>query len=759
MIGMSHTRGSLTKVSRNRLLILAVLVAMITVTLPVPQAEARSARLGYFHDLYDASYNTVGASFDNCGLCHGASNSVRNPYGADIEQGLIDLGYTSDIGRASEADVKAVMTALEASDSDGDTFSNIVEIAALTHPGDASDFPVANTPPTADDQSVATDEDNPLGITLTAADADGDPLTWSVGTAANGTLSGTAPNLTYTPNPNYNGGDSFTFSVNDGTVDSSTATVSITVNAVNDAPTADDLSVTTDEDVPVGIALSGADIDGDTLTFSVVSGPSNGALSGTPPNLTYTPTTGFFGADSFNYVANDGTIDSTEATVTITVNFVNVAPVAADDAYATDEDAVLNVTAPGVLSNDTDADGDPLTAALVVGPADGSLTLNGDGSFDYTPNANYNGPDSFTYLANDGTTDSNVATVSITVNSVNDAPVADANGPYSGVVDVLVLFDGSGSFDLDGTIVSYSWDFGDGSLGTGVNPTHTYTTAANYSVTLTVTDDGGLTDVATSSAIISEAPNQDPVALDDPATTDEDTAVLVDVLANDTDPNVGDVLSVTAVTQGTNGAVTNNGTDVTYTPNPDFNGADSFTYTVSDGNGGSDIATVTITVNAINDAPVAADDAYTTDEDSFLNPSMPGVLGNDADADGDPLTAALVTGPANGTLTLLATGEFAYTPDADFNGSDSFTYVANDGTVDSNTATVSITVNAVNDAPVAADDAYSVDEDVVLSVAAPGVLANDTDVMVMRSTAIGGWSGERFVDVERGWFVRLHAEC
>lgn len=147
MIGMSHTRGSLTKVSRNRLLILAVLVAMITVTLPVPQAEARSARLGYFHDLYDASYNTVGASFDNCGLCHGASNSVRNPYGADIEQGLIDLGYTSDIGRASEADVKAVMTALEASDSDGDTFSNIVEIAALTHPGDASDFPVANTPP------------------------------------------------------------------------------------------------------------------------------------------------------------------------------------------------------------------------------------------------------------------------------------------------------------------------------------------------------------------------------------------------------------------------------------------------------------------------------------------------------------------------------------------------------------------------------------------------------------------------------------
>jgi hypothetical protein len=124
-----------------------------------------------------------------------------------------------------------------------------------------------------------------------------------------------------------------------------------------------------------------------------------------------------------------------------------------------------------VLDNDTDADGDPLSAGLVSGTANGVLSLNGDGSFSYTPSPNFNGLDSFTYVANDGLADSNVATVTITVNDVNDPPVADPNGPYSGEVGNPVTFDGSGSVDPDGTIVSYDWDFGDGGTGTGVSPT------------------------------------------------------------------------------------------------------------------------------------------------------------------------------------------------------------------------------------------------------------------------------------------------
>jgi VCBS repeat-containing protein len=173
--------------------------------------------------------------------------------------------------------------------------------------------------------------------------------------------------------------------------------------------------------------------------------------------------------------------------------------VANDDAYATNEDITLNV-APvlGVLANDTDADSDPLTAVLQTSVSNGSLTLNPNGSFTYTPDPNFNGSDSFTYVANDGSVDSNIATVTITVNAVNDVPVADTGGPYTGVAGIEVSFDGSGSSDVDGTIVSYDWDFGDGgshgsSPGSGVNPTHVYARPDTYFVTLTVTDDGGAT--------------------------------------------------------------------------------------------------------------------------------------------------------------------------------------------------------------------------------------------------------------------------
>jgi VCBS repeat-containing protein len=125
-------------------------------------------------------------------------------------------------------------------------------------------------------------------------------------------------------------------------------------------------------------------------------------------------------------VANDGQADSNVATVTITVNAINDAPVAVDDAYTTDEDTTLNVPAPGVLSNDSDVDDDLLTAALDGGPTNGTLTLNSDGSFTYVPDPGFIGADSFTYRANDGTADSNVATVSLTVNAVGGAPIIEA---------------------------------------------------------------------------------------------------------------------------------------------------------------------------------------------------------------------------------------------------------------------------------------------------------------------------------------------
>src|SRR5207244_345586 len=212
---------------------------------------------------------------------------------------------------------------------------------------------------------------------------------------------------------------------NDGTVDSAAATVSLTVVHVNQAPVAAAQTVTTAEDTAKAVVLTASDADGDPLTYSVVAGPTHGALSGTAPNLTYTPAANYNGPDSFTFKANDGTVDSSAATVSITVTAVNDPPVAANDSYAATEDTVLTIAAPGVLANDSDVDGHPLTSRAVTAPTHGALSGVAP-NLTYTPAAGYFGPDSFTFKANDGTVDSAAATVSLTVVHVNHAPVAAA---------------------------------------------------------------------------------------------------------------------------------------------------------------------------------------------------------------------------------------------------------------------------------------------------------------------------------------------
>jgi PKD repeat protein len=470
----------------------------------------------------------------------------------------------------------------------------------------------------------------------------------------------------------------------------------------------------------------------------------------------------------------------------------NAAPVAVDDAYTLDEDSVLDVPAPGVLGNDTDPDGDTLTATALTDPAHGTLTLGTDGALVYTPAADYNGTDSFTYTACDPATACDTATVTLTITPVNDPPTADPDGPYTATAGVAVTFDGTGSTDGDGTIDSYQWDFGDTATGAGVSPSHVYADAGEYTVTLTVTDNEGATDTATTTATIDQAPNAPPVAEDDVYTLDED-AVLEEnapgVLGNDTDPD-GDTLTAAAVTDPAHGTLTL-GADgaVSYIPDPDYNGEDSFTYQACDPFTACDTATVTLTITPVNDPPtadpdgpytatagatvafdgtgsydidgtidsylwdfgdtatgtgvspshtyaaageytvtltvtdnegatdtatttaaidqapnappVALDDAYTLDEDTTLDVNAPGVLGNDTDPEGDPLTAAVATDPAHGVLTLGADGALTYTPAADYNGEDSFTYTSCDPFTACDTATVTVSITPVNDPPTA----------------------------------------------------------
>jgi hypothetical protein len=231
-----------------------------------------------------------------------------------------------------------------------------------------------NTAPVANSQGVTTTQNTAVAITLTGSDPDGDTLTFSVTSSpANGVLSGTAPNLTYTPASGFTGNDSFTFVVNDGTVHSAPATVSITVNAPgNTAPVANSQSVTTTQNIAVAITLTGSDPDGDTLTFSVTSGPANGTLSGTAPNLTYTPAAGFTGNDSFTFVVNDGTVDSAPATVSIGVHQAPAITSASSTSFAAGAAATFTVT----------TSGSPAPALSHSGalPAGITFTDNGDGT-------------------------------------------------------------------------------------------------------------------------------------------------------------------------------------------------------------------------------------------------------------------------------------------------------------------------------------------------------------------------------------------
>jgi hypothetical protein len=230
-----------------------------------------------------------------------------------------------------------------------------------------------------------------------------------------------------------------------------------------------------------------------------------------------------------------------------------------------------------------------------------------------------------------------------------------------------------------------------------------------------------------------------PLAVDDTATTPEETATTIDVADNDTDPDGLDLTTV-VVSQPVNGlAASNGGGMVTYTPNTDYNGSDNFTYTIRDNGGNlSNVATVNVTVSAVNDNPLATDDSYSTPDGTALNVAAPGVLGNDNDVDGDALTATLVANVSAGTLSLLSDGSFNYTPNAGTT-TDSFTYSASDGGGVPSIATVTITVTpVVNQPPDAVDDYDTVTRNTgaTANSVTVNVLSNDTDDGTIDATSV-----------------------
>ncbi|MEQ9901464.1 retention module-containing protein, partial [Pectobacterium punjabense] len=600
------------------------------------------------------------------------------------------------------------------SDGNGGTTTSTVSIGVR---------PVNDAPVTAD-QSIATDEDTPVSGTIVATDVDGDTLSYTVGTPpANGTLTlnGATGAYTYTPGANFNGNDRFVVTVSDGNGGTTTSTVSIGVRPVNDAPVTADQSIATDEDTPVSGTIVATDVDGDTLRYSVSTQPANGTLTldGSTGQYTYTPGANFNGNDRFVVTVSDGNGGTTTSTVSIGVRPVNDAPVTADQSIATDEDTPVSGT---IVA--TDVDGDTLSYTVGTPPANGTLTLNGaTGAYTYTPGANFNGNDRFIVTVSDGNGGTTTSTVSIGVRPVNDAPVTadqsiatDEDTPVSGTIVAT---------DVDGDTLSYTVGTppANGTLTLdGTTGQYTYTPGANFNgndrFVVTVSDGNGGTTTSTVSIGVRPV-NDAPVTADQSIATDEDTPVSGTIVATDVD---GDTLSYTVGTPPANGTLTLNGTtgQYTYTPGTNFNGNDRFVVTVSDGNGGTTTSTVSIGIRPVNDAPVTADQSIATDEDTPVSGTIVAT-----DVDGDTLSYTVGTQPANGTLTLDGTtGQYTYTPGANFNGNDRFIVTVSDGNGGTTTSTVSIGVSPVNDAPVTADQSIATDEDTPVSGT---IVATDVD--------------------------------
>jgi hypothetical protein len=592
-------------------------------------------------------------------------------------------------------------------------------------PGSAEAFVakirLVNVAPQAVPDGFTTPEDVALvvpapGVLGNDTDANGDGLTAIlVSGPAHGALALQADgSFVYTPAADFHGADAFTYKAADGTLESASATVSLTITPVNDPPSADAGGpYTVGEGETITLSGSGSDVEGDALELAWdLDGDGTFETAGAsvpfvgPPGPS-TPTVFLRVTDA------GGAVGVASASVTVE----NRAPVAADDAVAGVEDTPLVVAAPGVLGNDHDTD--PLTTVLVTPPARGTLLLNPDGSFHYQPAPDAHGPETFTYRAHDGLEGSAVATVVIDIAAVNDAPVANAGGPYSANEGGTIALSGSGT-DVDGGALAYSWDLdGDGVFETpGATPTFTAGDGpSSPAVRLRVTDSEGASAEAAATVTVRDVA---PVAAADAYTTSEDTALVVPapgVLGNDRDL---DPLTAVLVSGPSRGSLTLDADgSLRYVPATNVHGGDSFSYRASGGGASSDVVTVSLTVSPVNDAPTAqAGGPYAVNEGEDVV-----LAGTGSDVDGGPLTFAW---DLDGDGAYETEGD---RPTFEAEGGPA-TEVVRLRVTDSEgaSATAEAVVTVLNVTPVAAADAFTTPAGTTLTVGEPGVLANDTDV-------------------------------
>ncbi len=471
--------------------------------------------------------------------------------------------------------------------------------------------------------------------------------------------------------------------------------------------------------------------------------PSNNPILqsvGTPPQGTtalgtgadtgkvvYSPTANFWGTDTFTYTMfeDNPPVDAVPSMNTVTVTITNIpdAPVAVNSSASTDEDTATDITLSVSDADDFNNAGplgapilSTLTPTVLTGPANGTATVLANGKIRYTPTLNYFGPDSFTYRVSDGGLNSGTATVSITVNPVNDAPVAQS-GTLSAAEDTPT----TGTLvatDVDSPSLTYSLVSTANAQGTVIitnasTGAYSFSPNLNYngSASFTFKANDGLLDSNTATVTISiGAVNDAPVAQDGSLSATEDILATGTLVATDVDsPSLTYSLVSTADAHGTV-TITNASTGAyTYKTDLNYNGPASFTFKANDGSLDSNTATVTINISAVNDAPVSTVLSYAATEDTTLNVNQALGLqtgGSDVDNATNTLQVIVVTQPnRGGSLSVnQATGAFTYTPALNWNGTETFTYKLNDGQLDSNTSTVTFNIQETNDNPTARDD-------------------------------------------------------
>ena len=478
------------------------------------------------------------------------------------------------------------------------------ELATTTAQGEKR---YINRPPAAVNDAFTVpfnSSGNIFDVLANDSDPDGDALTITgVGSPAHGTAVIAAGKVSYTATSGYSGTDNFTYSIADGRGGTASATVSVTVQGPpNHPPVAQNDTYVVDQNSTnnsLNVLANDSDPDGDALVITSVGAPAHGAASIAGNKVSYTPMSGYIGADSFAYSIADGRGGTASANVAITVQpvLINHPPVAQNDAYTVDENSSANSL--NVLANDSDPDGDPLTITSLGAPPHGTASI-ANNKVSYTPASGYSGADAFTYTITDGRGGTASANVAITVQPV----------------------------------------------------------------------------------VI----NHPPVAQNDAYIVDQNSSAnILNVLANDSDPD-GDPLTITTFSAPGHGTASIVNNRISYTPATGFVGSDTFTYSIADGRGGSASATVAITVQAINQPPVARDDTFQiTQQFTDLD-----VLANDSDPDGDSLTIVSLTQPLSGSVAINADARsLRYRMPFSFNHT-TFTYTISDGHGGTATATVTL---------------------------------------------------------------------